>query len=102
MANITRDLKAGRIEKKRFQHPVEDGLYQTYLEVQKACEGYMEEGNYVGALEKMVALLEPIDAFFDGVMVMDPDEKLRQNRLNLLASVASLFSQVADFTKITT
>ena len=40
---------------------------------------------------------EPVDRFFDQVLVMAEDERLRQNRLNLLAAVKGLFNRVADF-----
>jgi len=43
-----------------------------------------------------------VDAFFDGVMVMDKDEKIRHNRLSLLANVSALFHKIADFSKIVT
>ena len=43
---------------------------------------------------------EPIDAFFDAVMVMDKDEAVKNNRLALLKSIDALVNRVADFSKI--
>ena len=41
-----------------------------------------------------------IDAFFDKVMVMSPDEKLRSNRLALIAGVLADFSQIGDLSEM--
>jgi glycyl-tRNA synthetase beta chain len=43
-----------------------------------------------------------VDAFFEAVMVMAKDEKVKFNRLSLLEAVAKLFHRVADFSKIVT
>jgi glycyl-tRNA synthetase beta chain len=50
----------------------------------------------------MVRLRKPVDAFFEAVMVMAKDEKVKFNRLSLLEAVAKLFYKVADFSKIVT
>ena len=42
----------------------------------------------------------PIDDFFDAVMVMDKDEKIKNNRLGLLLAIDRLINKVADFSKI--
>ena len=54
------------------------------------------------ALEEMTALKGPIDTFFDEVMVMDEDERVRNNRLSLLRSIGRIFLKIADFSKIVT
>jgi glycyl-tRNA synthetase beta chain len=54
------------------------------------------EHNYVELLKELAELKDPIDTFFDNVMVMVDDKTLRLNRLMLLASLRSLFLQVAD------
>lgn len=51
---------------------------------------------YTQALKELSQLRQPIDAFFDSVMVNDPDESLRQNRLGLLIELRKLFLQIAD------
>jgi glycyl-tRNA synthetase beta chain len=48
----------------------------------------------------MLALKEPLDLFFESVMVMVDDEKIRENRLNLLAAIAHLFLQIGDISKM--
>ena len=54
----------------------------------------------MGALDDLEELAAPIDAFFDAVMVMDKDEKIRKNRLGLLKAIDALVNEVADFSKI--
>jgi len=58
--------------------------------------------NYVAALAMVAALRPIIDAFFDKVMVLDPDESVRGANLALIASVLSGFSGIADFSEIVT
>jgi glycyl-tRNA synthetase beta chain len=55
---------------------------------------------YAGSLETIVALKPHVDRFFDDVMVMVDDEKVRTARLGLLATVESLLVSLADFTRI--
>jgi glycyl-tRNA synthetase beta chain len=50
----------------------------------------------------MAGLKAPIDAFFESVLVMDPDDSIRNNRLALLTQVRNLIARVADFRKIQT
>ncbi len=47
-------------------------------------------------------LFRSVDGFFDGVMVMDKDPGIRENRLAILAMVSSLFERIADFRKVVT
>jgi glycyl-tRNA synthetase beta chain len=56
----------------------------------------LAQRHYTEALAALAALREPVDKFFDGVMVMDPDPALRANRLALLESMRSLFLFTAD------
>jgi len=53
-------------------------------------------GNYQQALDTLATLREPVDAFFDQVMVMADDPAIQRNRLALLASLQALFLEVAD------
>ncbi|MDI6902016.1 MAG: glycine--tRNA ligase subunit beta [Anaerosomatales bacterium] len=57
-------------------------------------------GDYTTALGTLAQLRGPIDAFFDAVLVMDPDEALRANRLRLLNRFVALFTAYADFSKL--
>jgi glycyl-tRNA synthetase beta chain len=57
---------------------------------------FFTEGRYQEALEELANLREPVDEFFDKVMVNAEDKDLRINRLTLLSKLRELFLQVAD------
>jgi glycyl-tRNA synthetase beta chain len=60
----------------------------------------LEKGAYEAALTELAALREPVDAFFDDVMVNVDDEAVRNNRLNLLRNLRELFLNVADISQL--
>ncbi|ATQ68268.1 MULTISPECIES: glycine--tRNA ligase subunit beta [Methylosinus] len=60
----------------------------------------LEAENFEGAMRALAKLREPVDAFFDQVTVNCEDEKLRLNRLRLLAELRGAMLQVADFAKV--
>jgi len=68
----------------------------------KKVRGLAERREYVQALEAMATLRPYIDAFFDKVMVMDPEREVRHRRLLLLQRVLRTFSGIADFSEIVT
>ncbi|MDX2494191.1 MAG: glycine--tRNA ligase subunit beta [Desulfuromusa sp.] len=78
----------------------EKDLYASLQEVQGKVKKYISERNYSQALETIAGLRQPVDTFFDGVMVMVDDELIKNNRLALLTGVASLFKGIADFRRI--
>ncbi len=61
-----------------------------------------QEGNYAEALARIAALRPTVDAFFDKVMVLDPDAEVRGAHLRLIDEVLRNFSQIADFSEIVT
>ncbi|SFC32099.1 glycyl-tRNA synthetase beta chain [Marinospirillum celere] len=61
---------------------------------------YYAKGDYQAALNKLAELREPVDAFFDQVMVMAEDPEIRNNRLALLASLQALFMHTADIAQL--
>jgi glycyl-tRNA synthetase beta chain len=83
-----------------FESPCERDLLTVLREVENAFGTLMEKGDYKAALQVVAGLRGPVDAFFEGVMVMAEDEKVRANRLALLTEVARLFRQIADFSRI--
>lgn len=60
----------------------------------------LEAREYASALKLLAQLKLPIDKFFEDVMVMDPDESVRDNRLALLRQLNGLFSQIADISAL--
>lgn len=83
-----------------FSEAAEKGLYEAFLKAREAIERFLANRDYEAALQEMIEMKKPIDAFFDGVMVMVEDEKIRGNRLALLDSIGKLFLRIADFSKL--
>ena len=59
-------------------------------------------GTYSERLARVALLRPAVDAFFDKVLVNDPDPKVRENRLRLLTNLINKFSSIADFSEIVT
>lgn len=100
--NILKDFRSAAVDPAFFVTDVEKNLYAAANEVKKQIINCMEKNDYNSALKEMARLRPPVDAFFDGVMVMDKDEKVRFNRLSLLSEISATFHNIADFSKIVT
>jgi glycyl-tRNA synthetase beta chain len=85
-----------------FAEPCEHRLYEAFQKVKQDIAEDVEGGTFDRALLTISTLKGPVDSFFDGVMVLNDDQRLKQNRLNLLAEIADLFGIFADFSKIST
>ncbi|MBE4578657.1 glycine--tRNA ligase subunit beta [Vibrio navarrensis] len=84
------------IELSLLQEDAEKALAENVEVLTEALEPAFTTGNYQQALSQLAALREPVDAFFDNVMVMADDEALKKNRLTLLNNLRNLFLQIAD------
>ncbi|HHV71148.1 MAG TPA: glycine--tRNA ligase subunit beta [Clostridia bacterium] len=82
--------------------PAEKQLYQSYLKVEKEVTNKLLASDYESALQSLEELKEPINKFFDNVMVMVDDEAVRTNRLQLLLLISNLFKKIGDLSKLTT
>ena len=89
--------RRGPVEQELLREPAERELYRRFQEVEPEVRRALQERRYGACLELLASLKEPVDRFFDQVLVMAEDEKLRRNRLNLLAAVKGLFNRFADF-----
>ena len=76
--------------------PAEQVLAQSVLSLAKEVQPLIAQGEYTAVLDKLAGLRQPVDNFFDNVMVNAEDAKLRQNRLAILNTLQGLFLQVAD------
>ncbi len=89
--NISRDQPdAGAVALENLL-PVESALLDATERVHTGFAEDIAAGNYDRALSRLVELKEPIDRFFDEVLVMDPDETVRLRRLAILHRVSALF-----------
>lgn len=87
---------AQEIDLALLQEDAEKVLAEKVEILAEALEPVFIAGNYQEALSRLAELREPVDAFFDGVMVMADDEALKLNRLTLLNKLRNLFLDIAD------
>lgn len=106
-ANILKQSKAKSIpaspdlfSETLLQQPAEIELHQTVKSAAEKTQSLLKERKYQPALQELVTIRGSLDQFFEKVLVMDPDESLRRNRLSLLAILESHFKQIADFSLI--
>ena len=83
-----------------FTEDAEKKLFGIFKGLEDRLYKRIDRAEYLDALQEMVALKDPIDLFFDQVLVMDKKEALRNNRLALLSAIGRIFLRIADFSKI--
>jgi glycyl-tRNA synthetase beta chain len=100
VANITKNWEKGVINKELLVAKEEKELYEDYLKVSDEFNKYKNKEDFVNALKTFTKLKDPINNFFDNVLVMDKNEEIKNNRLNLLKDIFSTFNSIVDLTKI--
>jgi glycyl-tRNA synthetase beta chain len=80
-----------------LREPAERSLAEALQSLSEEVRAATQRRDYAGALDRLAALRPAVDAFFDQVLVNDPDAALRTNRLALLGALRALFSGIADF-----
>ncbi len=85
-----------------LQEPAEQALHQVLSRIAPKAEAAFAAGDYTASLQALAALKEPVDTFFDKVMVNTEDDKLRANRLALLLQLQQAMNRVADISKLAT
>ncbi len=88
------------IDESLFQEASEGQLYDALREALAEIAPLQKAREYAAVLARLAALREPVDRFFDEVLVMADDEKLKQNRLALLANLREPFHSVADISRL--
>ncbi len=83
-----------------LQEAAEQALAAALTEVKPAAEAAFAQGDYTASLQALAALKEPVDTFFNDVMVNAEDPALKANRLGLLATLHLAMNQVADISKL--
>lgn len=83
-----------------IKEPAEEALFRSVVRAKEAVAPLLEDRDYTNVLTTLADLRDPVDGFFDDVMVMTDDEALRNNRLALLAELRSMFLDVADVSRL--
>ena len=102
VVNIIRDFQNGAVDPSYFECTEERNLHEAFLKIRQKVIRHIADGEYQVALIALAQLRKPVDAFFETVLVMAKEEKIRFNRLSLLMEISTLFHDVADFSKIVT
>lgn len=98
--NILRDQPAGRVNYALFSEKEEKELWSVFGIVKENATPMMAKGDYAQA-QKMVFRLQPaLNTFFDKVLVMAEEKRLKQNRLGLLQAISRLLSRIADYGQV--
>jgi glycyl-tRNA synthetase beta chain len=105
VANILKQAESkgerfGDAELKELREPAERALHEAIRAACDRAKPLYENGDYTGYLKSFAVLKEPVDTFFDKVMVMVEDEKLRRGRLALLRDLREAMNRVADISKL--
>jgi glycyl-tRNA synthetase beta chain len=98
--NLSKKADARQVEPALLEDDSERKLYESLSNVKQQVHSFEAKQDYQAVLAAIANLQEPLDNFFNSVMVMVEDEKVRANRLALLAGLAGLVKQVADLGKI--
>ena len=80
--------------------PAETALLAAANQSAADIKPLLELRNYRSALNRLAQLKDTVDAFFDNVMVMTDDDRLRTDRLNLLSMLSEQFLQIADISRL--
>ncbi len=99
-ANIAAKAESNHIDAQLFTEPAEEALYEAYTAAAASVSNLAASNDYAGVIAALETLAQPIDEFFNAVMVMDKNEQIRANRLGLMKSIQELEQTAADFTKL--
>ncbi len=103
IANILRQAEVtetGEVSEKRLEEEAERALYDALVAAGNVVGPLLADRDYTRVLQELAALRQPVDRFFDDVMVMADDAAVRENRLALLGALRALFLDVADISRL--
>ncbi|MGA8278409.1 MAG: glycine--tRNA ligase subunit beta [Rhodanobacteraceae bacterium] len=89
-----------RVDEALFEAGAERDLSGALADAEVDVAPLIATDDYLGVLKRLARLREPVDAYFDGVMVMVDDAGLRRNRLAMLRRLQDLFLRVADIGRL--
>jgi glycyl-tRNA synthetase beta chain len=98
--NISRDASLAPVQPDLFEHPSEHALLAATQGMEETVAAALPQRRYPEVFKALTALKAPVDAFFDSVLVMTDDPKVRANRLALLVRISQTFLRLADFSRI--
>ena len=103
ISNILKKMEGklpSEVQTQLLRLPAEINLFKSLEALSPKLDQQFKSQDFIGLLQNLVALSEPIDQFFSDVMVMDEDLQLRQNRIALLNQLHQKMNLVADIGKL--
>ncbi len=100
VANIIPEGFRESLDEGLLSEPAEKDLYYHYKEIRDEVFSHIEGGRYGLALARIAGIRPFVDRFFEDVMVMDKDVRVKNNRLALMGLLAGMFLNIADIRKI--
>ena len=102
IGNILKKAEAGAdaVNTALFAEPAESALASAVAKARPGLTACFAAGDYTGTLRLLAQTRDPVDAFFNDVMVMAEDPKLRANRIALLRELHGLMNTVADISRL--
>jgi glycyl-tRNA synthetase beta chain len=83
-----------------LKEPAEISLFEALQTASRSAKPLFDSGDFAGYLKVFASLKSPVDSFFDAVMVMTDDRKLRENRLALLTDMRKAMNRFSDISKL--
>ncbi|MBI5644409.1 MAG: glycine--tRNA ligase subunit beta [Deltaproteobacteria bacterium] len=83
-----------------FMEPQEAALFEISSAIAPAIDDFWKKGDYEKVFETLASIKDRVDDFFDKVMVMADDTKIKENRLALLNAIRNLYFKIADLSKL--
>ena len=100
LKNILKDTDRFTVSADALVEKEEKILYEIFIESKEKIESLVSAHQYLQACAKILEMKPVIDHFFDNVMVMAKDQKLKENRIALVQEMDRLLSLIADFSLI--
>jgi glycyl-tRNA synthetase beta chain len=100
LGKLDHDHPFGHVDADLLAQPQEKALASALADLAAVSARHLAQDEYTDVLTCLAALREPVDAFFDDVMVNVEEDSLRNNRLNLLKQLRDLFLEVADISQL--
>ena len=98
--NILKDVPACKVNPELFLEKEERDLHSTFTIISDNVKPMIEKGDFTRAQSIIFKVQPLLNAFFDKVLVMAEDKKVRQNRLGLQQAIRKLLLQVADYSQV--
>ena len=100
IANIVKNNKTKEVNEKLFQNEYEKTLYVSAKDLAVEIQEVLKNKEYSEYFDKLTTIIPAIDKYFENTMVMDENNKIKQNRINQLTYILEIFDKVAYLNKL--